>query len=59
MRRKISLLVVLSVLLLFNLSWAQCPEDTVDLGECDTVHVVSWPQTDTCFIAASYTFLFW
>ena len=32
----------LSTLILGGLSWAQCPEDTVDQGNCDTLHV-------TCF----------
>ncbi len=51
MRQKLFLLTVLSVLLLSNLSWAQCPEDAGDLGDCDTFHVVPWPETDTCFIS--------
>ncbi len=51
MRQRLFLLVVLSVFVVFNLSWAQCPEDTLDLGLCDTLYVVPWPETDTCFIS--------
>jgi hypothetical protein len=51
MRQRLSFLLVLSVFVLFNLSWAQCPEDELDLGLCDTLHVVPWPETDTCFIS--------
>jgi hypothetical protein len=39
----------ISLLVLFGISWAQCPEDPNDLGECDTLHFVPWPETDTCF----------
>ncbi|UCB53028.1 MAG: right-handed parallel beta-helix repeat-containing protein [Candidatus Zixiibacteriota bacterium] len=44
MRRGLVTLVVfgLSILIWCGLSWAQCPEDTVDHGNCDTLHV-------TCF----------
>jgi hypothetical protein len=45
------LLMVLLVSALANSSWAQCPEDTVDLGDCDTLNVIFWPETDTCFIS--------
>jgi hypothetical protein len=30
-------------------SWAQCPEDPIDLGICDTLYVKQWASTDTCF----------
>ncbi|MGB2804390.1 MAG: hypothetical protein WBD64_05790, partial [Candidatus Zixiibacteriota bacterium] len=44
MRRGLATLVVfgLSILIWSSLSWAQCPEDTVDRGDCDTLHL-------TCF----------
>ena len=52
-------LMNLLVLMLFsafsNSSWAQCPEDTVDLGICDTLYVEAWPYTDTCFIDGTDT----
>ena len=44
---------VILVFLFFNSAFAQCPEDTVDLGLCDTLHVVPW-KTDTCFIACNF-----
>jgi hypothetical protein len=31
--------VVVSLLVLFNLSWGQCPQDPTDLGICDTLYV--------------------
>jgi hypothetical protein len=42
MKPKFFILMVLSVFAFFNLSWAICPQDTVDLGFCDTVNVVPW-----------------
>ncbi|MCK4386197.1 MAG: T9SS type A sorting domain-containing protein [candidate division Zixibacteria bacterium] len=48
------LLLVFLVLAFANSLWAQCPEDTIDLGECDTLHVVPWPETDTCFIGCNF-----
>jgi hypothetical protein len=44
MRRGLLTLVAvgISILICSSLSWAQCPEDTVDQGSCDTLHV-------TCF----------
>ncbi|MCK4385862.1 MAG: T9SS type A sorting domain-containing protein [candidate division Zixibacteria bacterium] len=56
MKRNLLSLVVMGGLLLalFNFSWSQCPEDTIDLGECDTLHVVPWPETDTCFIGCNF-----
>lgn len=42
MKPKFFILVILSVFAFFNLSWATCPQDTVDLGFCDTLHVVPW-----------------
>jgi hypothetical protein len=53
--KKFALVIFLSVLsvgLLFNLSWAECPEAPNDLGFCDTLHVVPFPTTDTCIIYA-------
>jgi hypothetical protein len=47
-------LAAILVLVLSNSSWAQCPEDPKDLGECDTLHVVPWPEMDTCFIACDF-----
>jgi PKD repeat protein len=50
MKRLLAYLV--TMILAFGLcstSLAQCPEDTVDLGLCDTLHFVPW-TTDTCFI---------
>jgi hypothetical protein len=40
--------MVIWLLVVFNFSWAACPEDPNDLGYCDTLHVRPWPQTDTC-----------
>ncbi|UCB51671.1 MAG: hypothetical protein JSV10_06685, partial [Candidatus Zixiibacteriota bacterium] len=37
-----SIVLALSILLLGTFSWAQCPEDTDDRGNCDTLNV-------TCF----------
>ena len=37
-------------LVLTGICWAQCPEDPIDLGFCDTLHVRPWTQTDTCII---------
>ncbi|MFQ6003083.1 MAG: hypothetical protein ACE5KJ_04990, partial [Candidatus Zixiibacteriota bacterium] len=45
--------MMVSLLVLFGLSWSQCPEDPADLGDCDTLHVIPW-GTDTCFIACNY-----
>ena len=50
-----SWLVVIMALVLSNSSQAQCPDDTLDLGFCDSLHVVPWPETDTCFIAGTDT----
>jgi hypothetical protein len=50
MKQKLTFLLVLFWLLLLNLSWAECPEDPIDLGFCDTLHVVPWSATDTCII---------
>jgi len=36
------LVMTVSVSMLFGISWAQCPEDTVDTGNCDTLHVVPY-----------------
>jgi len=45
----IYLLVVMLILAFSNSSSAQCPEDTIDLGICDTVYVEAWAHTDTCW----------
>jgi hypothetical protein len=50
MKQKAILLLVLLWLLLFGLSWAQCPEDPVDLGYCDTLHIFPWSWTDTFYV---------
>ncbi|KPK77632.1 MAG: hypothetical protein AMJ89_02095, partial [candidate division Zixibacteria bacterium SM23_73] len=52
MKRNFLSMVVMgiSLLVLFGFSWAQCPEDPNDLGSCDTLHVVPWPETDTCYV---------
>ncbi|KPK99473.1 MAG: hypothetical protein AMJ91_07710 [candidate division Zixibacteria bacterium SM23_73_3] len=34
------LIVIISILGLFTLSWGQCPEDPNDRGECDTLNVI-------------------
>jgi hypothetical protein len=34
--------VVILAIALSVSSWAQCPEDTVDRGECDTLHVICY-----------------
>jgi hypothetical protein len=51
MKRHFLLVVTMGVALLalFGFSWAQCPEDTVDLGICDTFYVEAWAHTDTCW----------
>lgn len=43
MKRSLSIFLLLTALALSVMSWAQCPEDTVDLGECDTLHVEAYP----------------
>lgn len=43
------LLMVFLVVVFSNSLWAQCPEDSIDLGDCDTLHIVPWAETDTCF----------
>ncbi len=47
----IFLLSVMLVLVFSNSLWAQCPEAANDLGSCDTLHIIPYPQTDTCFIS--------
>ncbi|KPJ65926.1 hypothetical protein AMJ44_09230 [candidate division WOR-1 bacterium DG_54_3] len=50
--KRISLSMVamgIAVLVLFSLSWSQCPEDPIDLGACDTFYIEAWPNTDTCW----------
>ncbi|MGB2979727.1 MAG: dockerin type I domain-containing protein [Candidatus Zixiibacteriota bacterium] len=49
MRRKGLFLaeVAISVLMLFNLSWGQCPEDPNDRGECDTLNVICLDSDQT------------
>jgi len=32
-------MTVISLLVFFNFSWAQCPQDPTDLGTCDTLYV--------------------
>lgn len=53
MKQKLILLLVVLWLLLSGLSWAQCPEDPVDLGYCDTLHAFPWSWTDTCYLHGS------
>ena len=55
MKQKLILLLVLLWLLLLSLSWAQCPEDPVDLGYCDTLHAFPWSWTDTFYVHGSDT----
>ncbi len=43
MKSGLSILLLLTALALSVMSWAQCPEDPVDLGECDTLHVEAYP----------------
>jgi hypothetical protein len=40
---------IISLFVLFGFSWAQCPEDTIDMGICDTFYVEAWAHTDTCW----------
>jgi len=47
-RNLICLLMGILILVFANSLWAQCPEDTIDRGYCDTLHVVPRPYTDTC-----------
>jgi len=44
------LLFAMLVLVFCNSSWAQCPEDALDLGICDTLYVVPCSTTDTCYV---------
>ena len=53
MKRVFMFLLGALVLGLFSSSWAQCPEDALDLGICDTIYVEAWPYADTCFIGCS------
>jgi hypothetical protein len=46
----ICLLTVILALVLYNSLWAACPEDSIDLGICDTLYVEPWVHTDTCII---------
>lgn len=49
--KKIALFVFLAVLLVglsSSFSWAACPQDSIDLGICDTLHFETWGHTDTC-----------
>jgi hypothetical protein len=39
--------VILGVLFFPSLSWAVCPQDPIDNGECDTMYVEVWPTDDT------------
>ena len=49
---KPKLILLLVPLWLFSgLSWAQCPEDPVDLGYCDTLHIFPWSWTDTFYVS--------
>ena len=41
----IFLVMVMSTGLTSSISWGQCPEDTVDRGNCDTLHVVPYPDS--------------
>jgi 6-phosphogluconolactonase (cycloisomerase 2 family) len=51
MKRNLTFLFLAVLVLAFSDSlWAQCPEDPNDLGFCDTLHLVPWPETDTCFV---------
>jgi hypothetical protein len=43
MKSGLFLFLVSAILTLSTMSWARCPEDTVDLGECDTLHVEAYP----------------
>jgi len=45
MKRNLLILagMVLGVLFFLSQSWAACPEDTVDSGECDTLYVEVYP----------------
>lgn len=56
MKGKLVCFLTVMVLLVFSSSlWAQCPEESIDLGICDTLYIVPWPNTDTCFDAGSQT----
>ncbi|MCJ7577445.1 MAG: hypothetical protein MUO91_03225, partial [candidate division Zixibacteria bacterium] len=44
--------MMICLLVIFNFSWSACPEAPNDLGNCDTLHVVPFPTTDTCIIYA-------
>lgn len=41
----IFLTVAAAMLLVSNFSWAQCPQDTVDSGNCDTLTLVPYPDS--------------
>jgi hypothetical protein len=51
MKQNLSLLALMVVTALFltGPAWAQCPQDSMDLGVCDSIYVEAWPYTDTCF----------
>jgi hypothetical protein len=52
MKKNLVFLLLVTVVLAFpSLLPAQCPEEPDDLGDCDTLHVLPWPRTDTCFIS--------
>jgi hypothetical protein len=46
----LSVVTLVLALIISGVSWAQCPEDLIDLGECDTLYVFPWPHTDTCYV---------
>ena len=53
MKRVLAFLLGALVLASFSSSWAQCPEADLDLGDCDTLYLESWPPSDTCYIGCS------
>jgi hypothetical protein len=54
MRKHFVLALLILALPFPDYSWAQCPEDSLDLGLCDTLQVVFWPETDTCLVSCWY-----
>ncbi len=49
--RKIALFVFCAMLLVVSFvgrSWSACPQDSIDLGSCDTLYFDTWAHTDTC-----------
>ncbi|MFQ6002512.1 MAG: dockerin type I domain-containing protein, partial [Candidatus Zixiibacteriota bacterium] len=49
-----SMATLVLVLAVSGVSWAQCPEAPVDLGECDTLNVICWDCAIDTSVAGPY-----